>query len=555
MASLTPSPKMQFFDANGNPLVGGKLYTYAAGTTSPLATYTDSSGTSANTNPIILDSRGEANVWLGVGSYKMILKDSVDALILTVDNILGVPSSNAALVALAASDGSSLVGFIQSGTGAVARTVQSKLRDTVSVKDFGADPLASAAVNAAAINAAIQANLDNEILITEAYVINAPINLNGFNGIIRFSSPKGKLLAGANNLKIFESTTNAYGARIIEARVDGNGFTGVTAFDLQRFQLRGAMLVRPVMLDCEYGIYLRSLCWGLKIDHPETNGVNYPITLAEGCNAVLIDHPSIDDFGVVGIWIKTGGAFPNVGNMILNGFVQNGSEGIVDQGIQTQVIGTYFEGCSASDIALKTDSGNFYGCATNHTATGNRAYRGESADAAMIVHPFMSNAARTIGLFDFDGACTNCYYDVIFGTGSRNLPLGTVTGIKQISNKPGPIGGVTRDDGKFSTLSSTGITEFATARTAESTQTIATATPTTYFTVAAGMYIAYAFIPFSGGPAQYTAQAFILCDGNGARVIANNGANLTITLSGLNVQVTQTSGGNQSVIVQWLRVA
>lgn len=130
---------MQFFDANGNPLVGGKLYTYSAGTTSPLATYTDSTGTSANTNPIILDSRGEANVWLGVGSYKMVLKDSVDALIWTVDNILGAASSNATLVALAASDGASLVGFIQSGTGAIARTVQSKLRDVVNLNDFLSD--------------------------------------------------------------------------------------------------------------------------------------------------------------------------------------------------------------------------------------------------------------------------------------------------------------------------------------------------------------------------------------------------------------------------------
>lgn len=90
MASLTPSPKMQFFTAGGIPLVGGKLYTYAAGTTTPLATYTDSTGASANTNPVILDSRGEANVWLGVGSYKMVLKDSVDTLIWTVDNILNV---------------------------------------------------------------------------------------------------------------------------------------------------------------------------------------------------------------------------------------------------------------------------------------------------------------------------------------------------------------------------------------------------------------------------------------------------------------------------------
>jgi hypothetical protein len=64
-AMLTPSPKVQFFDANGEPLVGGKLYTYAAGTSSPLATYTDSTGNTANANPVILDSRGEANVWLG----------------------------------------------------------------------------------------------------------------------------------------------------------------------------------------------------------------------------------------------------------------------------------------------------------------------------------------------------------------------------------------------------------------------------------------------------------------------------------------------------------
>jgi hypothetical protein len=269
---------------------------------------------------------------------------------------------------------------------------------------------------------------------------------------------------------------------------------------------------------------------------------------------VLIDHPSIDDFGTVGIWIKTGGAYPNVGNMILNGYVQNGSEGIVDQGIQTQVIGTYFEGCTASDIALKTDSAYFYGCATNHTATGNRAYRAESADSAVIVHPFMSSGARTIGLFDFDGACTNCYYDVVFGAGSRNIPLGVVTGIKPISNKPGPIGGVTPDDGKFSTLSSTGVTEFAIARSGTLSQSIATATPTTYFTAAVGMYIVHAYLGFSGGPAQYTSQAFVLCDGSGARIIANNGSNLTITLSGLNVQVTQTSGANQTISAQWFRV-
>lgn len=93
---LTPSPKQQFFTAAGVPLVGGKVYTYAAGTSTPLATYQDSTGTVSNTNPIILDSRGECNLWLlPANAYKFILKDSTDVLIWTVDNVnLGINFSN-----------------------------------------------------------------------------------------------------------------------------------------------------------------------------------------------------------------------------------------------------------------------------------------------------------------------------------------------------------------------------------------------------------------------------------------------------------------------------
>ena len=87
--SLSPTPKLQFFDLNGDPLSGGLLYTYAAGTTTPLATYTDSTGVSANTNPITLDSRGEANVWLSGAIYKFALYTSAGVLIWTVDNING----------------------------------------------------------------------------------------------------------------------------------------------------------------------------------------------------------------------------------------------------------------------------------------------------------------------------------------------------------------------------------------------------------------------------------------------------------------------------------
>ena len=86
-ASLFPTPVMQFFTANGVPLSGGKLYTYAAGTVTPLATYTDYNAATANTNPVILNSRGEASIWLGSLFYYMELKDSTDVLIWTADNV------------------------------------------------------------------------------------------------------------------------------------------------------------------------------------------------------------------------------------------------------------------------------------------------------------------------------------------------------------------------------------------------------------------------------------------------------------------------------------
>lgn len=88
MASLTPTPKQQIYGSDGNPLVGGKIYTYAAGTTTPLATYTDAGGLTANTNPIILNSLGQANIWLAsASSYKFSVYTSADVLLYTVDSI------------------------------------------------------------------------------------------------------------------------------------------------------------------------------------------------------------------------------------------------------------------------------------------------------------------------------------------------------------------------------------------------------------------------------------------------------------------------------------
>jgi parallel beta-helix repeat protein len=135
MPSLMPNGKQQyFFPGTPLPLVGGKLYTYAAGTSALKPTYQDAAGTTPNANPITLDSSGSALIFWD-GSYKMVLKDALGNTVYTVDNYNTDPNG---LLNLLTSVGSSLVGFIQAAGSAIKRSVQDKLREHVSVLDFGA---------------------------------------------------------------------------------------------------------------------------------------------------------------------------------------------------------------------------------------------------------------------------------------------------------------------------------------------------------------------------------------------------------------------------------
>jgi len=151
--SLSPvgGAAQQFFDNNGVILSGGKLYSYAAGTTTPQTTYTSSSGATPHTNPIVLDSAGRVpggEIWLTTNlTYKFTLETSTGVLLGTYDNLTPLDSAANLAAALAnTSDntkGDALIGFKQSNasgflTGAVARTVNAKLQEAVSVKDFGA---------------------------------------------------------------------------------------------------------------------------------------------------------------------------------------------------------------------------------------------------------------------------------------------------------------------------------------------------------------------------------------------------------------------------------
>lgn len=110
MAVALISPLFHFFAADGSPLVGGKVYTYLNGTTTDAPTYSDAAGTTANTNPITLDSRGEAIIFLTAGTvYTFYITDSAGGNPITINDISG-PLSSSALSAYAPLDSPAFTG-------------------------------------------------------------------------------------------------------------------------------------------------------------------------------------------------------------------------------------------------------------------------------------------------------------------------------------------------------------------------------------------------------------------------------------------------------------
>jgi hypothetical protein len=307
----------QFFTNTGAVLTGGKLFTYAAGTTTPAVTFTSSNGLTAWSNPIVLDAAGRVSgsgeIWLTDGiNYKFVLKDSNDVLIATYDNISGInsnfisftnqqeivtatagqtvfnlsisyqPGTNSLSVFVdgvnqygpgaqyaytetdsdtvtfvsglhvgaevkftttqqqgAGVTNASQVTYNPAGTGAVATNVQAKLRQYISVIDFGADPT-GVADSTTAIQAAVDALTDNQTLVAQgSFKINTHINLRKSNVVYDFQAASftmtgtggtsygaGMLIGNSANLAFSPTNVTLVGGQYYPA---GNSATYPTA--------------------------------------------------------------------------------------------------------------------------------------------------------------------------------------------------------------------------------------------------------------------------------------------------------------------------------------
>lgn len=193
MTQLLPNGKQSFVDNNGHPLVGGKVYLYAPGTNTPKNSWQDFGKLVLNTNPIVLNARGEATIY-GDGNYRQVLRDVFGSLIWDAE------------IAQTQTVEASAVNFTQEGAGALPRTAQDKMSDIVTQGDF------------ASAQAAVIPALNKPYLVPDdsSIVLNVPADVatwfDAMSAIAEWSIPSSSLLT----INLAEGTTTSANTVIID---------------------------------------------------------------------------------------------------------------------------------------------------------------------------------------------------------------------------------------------------------------------------------------------------------------------------------------------------
>jgi hypothetical protein len=501
----------QFFTNNGTPLTGGKLYTYAAGTTTPAVTYTSSNGATAWTNPIVLDAAGRVSgsgeIWLTDGIiYKFVLKDSTDVLIATYDNITGINSNSVAytnqqqIITATANqtvfnlsisyqpgtnslsvfvDGvnqygpgaqyayvetdSNTVTFVSglhvgalvkftttqqqgagavnasqvtydpAGTGAVATNVQAKLRQTVSVEDFGA--VGDGVTNdTTAIQAAINSLVSGQTLmfsknykITAALTITnkSRVQLSGKGRVFFSNAPSGDyiftMVGTIDNLEIdsltLEGDDNAGYSQGAIGNNSGQTISNTSFHDLTIKNINVGISHNANLS----GSYTGGLCYNNYLENIKgtVSGSGYGIQAARAYNLKIYGN-TINNASRHSIYIGRG---QNLACLIENNVIINHRKDVFDASIRAAIdcgrvsgvtiMGNTFRDCYDGQIYLGQD-----------TSTGD-----DCADILIIGNKFGTpkNAVPCIWLGEQQTPTTNTMFkiDVLDNTFEQDCSITT----------------------------------------------------------------------------------------------------------------------------------
>lgn len=457
----------QFFDDSGNILTGGKLYSYAAGTNTPQATFTSASGATAHTNPIILNAAGRVatgEIWLTAGlNYKFVLYTSTDVLIASYDNITGINGTGITSNAVN-------VTYDPAGTGAVATTVQAKLRESVSVKDFGA--VGNGVANdTAAIQAAI--NYVGSLGGGTVYFPQGTYGVSFVSGALAVDMLSGVYLEGASKSASIIKLLNNGAAHIVNAE----NKTDVGFFNLSfngnkaNNTLAGTHCIRVVNCD---GITIESVrtyeAEGYGI------GIQYPVTY-DSTSDIRITNVETYNNTLDGIDIKNGL------NVYLTDIYahDNGGKGVECRAVQGTYVGLVAENNTEDGITLRANalvsvgvkgwSISAFGCSANNNANNGILVTTNNATEVLNVSVVgcyaYGNAGNGFSVEDSNiyAAFNGCYsrYNVGIGFGLAATPtshcelqgcvsLNNLVGLQCITASP-----VTISGGRYSFNTNQGI--------------------------------------------------------------------------------------------------
>lgn len=267
MAVLLTPPFLQFFDENGDPLAGGKIYSYSAGTTTKKATYTDETATHQNTNPIILDDAGRAVVFIQ-GSYRFDTYDANDVLIRSVDNVTSfatLESSNNAYFESFSGTGSK-TSFTTSETlgtesAAIQVYVSTPVQSYVDNGDFASDTIwtkgsgwsigAGVATATGAISTAISQTSPKTVTSGRAYRVTYTItrsagglipSIGGANGTERTASGTYTEIVIAGSTQTIAFTGNGFTGTLDTVTIENIDTTGFQIQDPSTYTINGTAL-------------------------------------------------------------------------------------------------------------------------------------------------------------------------------------------------------------------------------------------------------------------------------------------------------------------------
>lgn len=366
-AAPIPVPNIQFFDNIGGfakPLALGTLSTFAAGTTSPLAAYTDSNGNVALPVIIPININGYATtnagtvtgVWIKGACYKFTLKRSTGAEIWTQDNVCNQEALF--IAALAASSGSSLVGYIYPG--GTAETVQSKLRQTLDIRDFGA-LCNNSADDRSAIQATFDAGGENAIITFPAGTCLYGATLRFYRGVSLIGHGGPQALSGKTVLK-YTGTAGSPGIQpntLAQANInllwqsisfDGNGLANPTAY---LFRVGESTFINVGWFGARAG--------------------GSGVVLDGDTNAFEARNVFLNNKWDTATAAK-GMVFQNAANSntVIGGFVSGGLSGFsfLSSSVDNNVYSTDFEGITNTCVISSAVQNRFYGISTEDCTSG-----------------------------------------------------------------------------------------------------------------------------------------------------------------------------------------